>query len=62
MKTARQKKDEPIDDEEVRGKPITLAPLNFEEALRDLLQVPPEKAKDKELAQPTKRATKKRAK
>jgi hypothetical protein len=41
------------------AKPVSLAPLDFETALRDLLQVPPSKVKE---AEQKKRTPKSRAK
>jgi hypothetical protein len=44
-------------NDEVRGNPVSLAPLSFEEALSGLLQVPPSKVKE---AEKKKRTPKKR--
>jgi hypothetical protein len=41
-----------------KGKPFTLAPHSFEDALRKILATPPEPKPDK--AKPTKKTTKKR--
>lgn len=55
---SRRKRDDERESK-VAGKPVSLAPLEFEEALRDLLQVPPSKVKE---AEQKKRITKKSAK
>lgn len=56
----RQGKAQPMNPAGREGNPVSLAPLNFEEALSNLLQVPPSKVKEAE--QPKKRTAKKRAK
>lgn len=57
--TTAKQKSKRVNEAGRDGKPISLAPLSFEEALVDLLQVPPSKVREEE--QPKKRATKKTA-